>query len=464
MSQYGTRTWDLWGKTWRWMVDHYYNANSGRDGSSSGLRTAYMTSPLEVRSAVASPSVVAPGGSFTITGTAYNYAELAHQYIIAGASLYSASAGYLNDTGNDKPISLNPGSNAFSRFFTVSASAVPGVYDLIVALWLDIDEDGRITPDVDLPMHSLTVSGGVEIRSACTYSITPTSASFGASGGSGSVSVTASAGCSWQATSNAAWITITSGSSGSGNGTVNYTVSANSSTSSRSGTLTIAGQTFTVMQPGAPGGLPDLVVTSLTAPSSGIIGGQISISVNVANQGTVAAGGFRVGFYFSTDQVITTGDTFSGWFCNFSGLAAGGSTGCAGNVGVPASLTPGVYYFGAIVDDLGAVPESNEGNNARAAVGGPITLSGAGTGPRGDFDGNGKPDLIWQHTDGSVVLWYMGGADGSLYLMSRTLAGPSAVWRVVAVADLDGNGKPDLIWQHTCPASAGNGESVQPLR
>ena len=62
--------------------------------------------------------------------------------------------------------------------------------------------------------------------------------------------MTAPEGCDWTATSNDAWITITSGDSGSGNGTVGYSVSANASASSRTGTLTIAGQTFTVTQDG----------------------------------------------------------------------------------------------------------------------------------------------------------------------------------------------------------------------
>jgi Zn-dependent metalloprotease len=84
----------------------------------------------------------------------------------------------------------------------------------------------------------------------CTFSINPTSASFPAAGGSGSVSVTAAAGCNWTAVSNAAFLTITSGASGSGNGTVNYSVAANAGSSSRSGTLTIAGLTFTVTQAG----------------------------------------------------------------------------------------------------------------------------------------------------------------------------------------------------------------------
>jgi hypothetical protein len=66
-----------------------------------------------------------------------------------------------------------------------------------------------------------------------------------------------------------------------------------------------------------------------------------------------------------------------------------------------------------------------------------------------DLDGNGIPDLIWQNTNGSVVVWYMGGAGGSTYQTAKYLAGPVSGWRVAAVADLDGNGHPDLIWQYT---------------
>ena len=81
-----------------------------------------------------------------------------------------------------------------------------------------------------------------------TYSLSPTSQTFASTGGTGSVSVTSSSGCSWTATSNVSWITITSGSSGTGNGTVAFTVAANTGTSQRTGTMAIAGQTFTVTQ------------------------------------------------------------------------------------------------------------------------------------------------------------------------------------------------------------------------
>jgi hypothetical protein len=83
---------------------------------------------------------------------------------------------------------------------------------------------------------------------ACSYAVSPTSDSAPAGGETGGVSVTAQAGCGWTATSNAAWIAVTGGASGSGNGTVSYTVAANSSTASRTGTMTVAGQTVTVTQ------------------------------------------------------------------------------------------------------------------------------------------------------------------------------------------------------------------------
>jgi len=95
-----------------------------------------------------------------------------------------------------------------------------------------------------------TVSRIASAGPQCTYSINPTQASYTRTGGTGSVAVTAPAGCNWSAVSNApTWLTITSGSSGSGNGTVVYSVGPyGGPPKKRTGTLTIAGQTFTVNQ------------------------------------------------------------------------------------------------------------------------------------------------------------------------------------------------------------------------
>ena len=97
-----------------------------------------------------------------------------------------------------------------------------------------------------------TVVANFSTVSTPTFTLSPTSANVGAAGGTGSVTVTASVQtAAWTASSNNSFLTITSGASGTGNGTVGYSVAANATGSARTGTLTIAGQTFTVTQAAA---------------------------------------------------------------------------------------------------------------------------------------------------------------------------------------------------------------------
>lgn len=93
------------------------------------------------------------------------------------------------------------------------------------------------------PAGTPVTEGGT---TTCSYSISPDSRTIVAGGGNSSVGVTAGAGCSWTATSNAPWLTITSGGSGNGSGTVNYSVAQNTG-QQRSGSVTVSGgaQTFT---------------------------------------------------------------------------------------------------------------------------------------------------------------------------------------------------------------------------
>ncbi|HEY0729477.1 MAG TPA: M36 family metallopeptidase, partial [Pyrinomonadaceae bacterium] len=102
--------------------------------------------------------------------------------------------------------------------------------------------------------HTAATNVPADCGGTCSFSINPTSASFAAAGGTGSVTVTTQAGCNWTAASNSSFITVTSGASGSGSGTVSYSVAANTATTSRSGSLTIAGLTHSVSQAAAGGG------------------------------------------------------------------------------------------------------------------------------------------------------------------------------------------------------------------
>ncbi len=99
-------------------------------------------------------------------------------------------------------------------------------------------------------LYTVSLGGQVNKLLAATRLVT-TSAAFGDAGGNGSVDVKAPslASCSvWTAASNVDWIDITSGGGIKGNGTVNYSVDPNPNATPRSGTLTIAGHTFTVTQ------------------------------------------------------------------------------------------------------------------------------------------------------------------------------------------------------------------------
>jgi hypothetical protein len=92
--------------------------------------------------------------------------------------------------------------------------------------------------------QSVTISQGA----ACVYNISPMNHTFEKGGGSEKVSVTTQTGCTWTAVSNDSWITVTSGSSGTGNGNVMYSVAANNTGNNRTGTMTVAGFTYTVTE------------------------------------------------------------------------------------------------------------------------------------------------------------------------------------------------------------------------
>ena len=87
---------------------------------------------------------------------------------------------------------------------------------------------------------------------ACTFSLSSISTTIAAAGGTGGTAVSGVSGCAWTAVSNAAWISVTSGASGTDNGPVAFSVDPNPNTTTRTGTLTIAGRTFTVTQQGQP--------------------------------------------------------------------------------------------------------------------------------------------------------------------------------------------------------------------
>lgn len=110
---------------------------------------------------------------------------------------------------------------------------------------------GRIIATPDNPMIQplsipVTLSVG-QPPPSCTYSLNSGSVNASPALAQYSVEVKAPAGCYWRAASNVDWIRLRSPGEVGGDGSVEFEVQANPATA-RSGTLTIAGRTFTVLQ------------------------------------------------------------------------------------------------------------------------------------------------------------------------------------------------------------------------
>jgi hypothetical protein len=213
-------------------------------GSGSGNGTVSYTVDPNTAAGSRTGTITAAGMVFTVTQAgatcAYSLSPTSGDFTSTGGSgsvnIASAAGCTWTARSNASWIIITSGASG-------SGNGVVGYY--VAANNASAPRSGTIT----IAGQDFTVN---QSGATCAYSITPASKSFTATGGNGSISVTSPTGCSWAATTADAWITITSGGSGAGSGTVTYSVSANPATASRTGTITVGGQTFTVYQAGAP--------------------------------------------------------------------------------------------------------------------------------------------------------------------------------------------------------------------
>ncbi|HSK72394.1 MAG TPA: BACON domain-containing carbohydrate-binding protein, partial [Pyrinomonadaceae bacterium] len=138
---------------------------------------------------------------------------------------------------------------------------------------------------------------------SCGYSLSPTFLNIAAVGGNGNINVSGGDGCGWTAVSNDEWITITGGGSGTGNGAVAFTVAANTG-EARTGTITVAGQTFTVNQ--ASGCAFSISPTSANITSEGDSG---SFTLTASNSGCAWSAVSSDEWITITSDASGTGDT-----------------------------------------------------------------------------------------------------------------------------------------------------------
>jgi len=206
--------------------------------------------------------------------------------------------------------------------------------------------------------HSYEEQNFFAASGSCSYLIAPTSQSFPATGGLGSVSVTAGSGCSWSALSQASWITITSGSSGSGNGSVNFQVSSQTETGRRLGHMIIAGHNFEVFQEGlasefSPNNF-QIIPEAIWASASG--GGTWVTEMQIID----LTGGSKVTAYF-----YYGGGSFRGPFIIWNNSGGAGRSARFSNLLATLQTVDGAFnYFGKV----GAITLSTQDNTHRVLV------------------------------------------------------------------------------------------------
>jgi uncharacterized repeat protein (TIGR03803 family) len=302
------------------------------------------------------------------------------------------------------------GTNVYGTVFKISSSgALTTVHDF------NGDTDGAfphagLVSGNDGCFYGTTSSGGTnacqfgcgmvfKLCITCSFSIDPTNETFVPVVGSNSVAVATDSLCSWTATSNDGWITITSAQSTLGNGVVTYTVSPNPNLSGRVGTMTVAGQTFTVSQAGntapqvsivpvAPVTLPLATVNlDATVTDDGAPFGTINATRSkVSGPGTVG---------FGNVNAIDTAATFStnGMYV-LRLTASDGALSASNDVTVIINMRPTITSPPAVTNQLTTV-----GGNPVVQPGDAIAFSIGAT----DADGN-PLSCLWDFGDGQTSL------------------------------------------------------------
>jgi hypothetical protein len=292
----GTAVWEAvntnpnWVETFRFAVYATYAANAAQNSPPPGLATVNLSFAATAGSGVAADAG-SPMPRFASDPSA-PFALFGIQSCSVPASLIIAkthSGNFIQGQSNAPytvVVSNQAGAGPTSGTVTVSENVPAG----LTLVWMagtgwtcpgtaannctrsDVLSGGSSYPPITVTVNvsgnapaqvtnQVAVSGGgsaganagdlTTIGAACSYSLNPTNAAIASGAGTGTLSVITSAGCSWNAVSNAtSWLNVTSGTSGSGSATVGYTFAANPNPTPRSAAITVGGQAFTVTQAG----------------------------------------------------------------------------------------------------------------------------------------------------------------------------------------------------------------------
>jgi subtilisin family serine protease len=110
---------------------------------------------------------------------------------------------------------------------------------------------------------------------------------------------------------------------------------------------------------------PDLIVSTLSAPTVVTPSSALTVTETVTNQGNLGADATTVRFYLSTDSILDAGDLALGSRL-VPALTVGAVSAGSTTLTIPASQSAGPYYVIARVDADNEIIEGSEDNNTRA--------------------------------------------------------------------------------------------------
>jgi alpha-tubulin suppressor-like RCC1 family protein len=265
---------------------------------------------------------------------------------------------------------------------------------------------------------------------------------------------------SWTAAANDSWI-IVSPASGVDMGSVYIYITPNRGAASRTGSATVAGFTIPVTQGPAPPRDPQRDFDA---------DGWVDLLFRHADSGELVlwsmAGGIRVSSQMfdppsanTNWRVAGTGDLVV-WFMN------GVTRTSYAYLSIPRPADP-LWKVVAVADMNGDTKpdlvwqHSTSGAVAAWILDGTTVTSRVSLNPgtiadtnwkvvgTGDFNGDGRIDLLWKHaTDGSLIVWLMDGVNRTAVQWLTPNRVIDNNWTVAAVADLDVDGRVDIVFQH----------------